>query len=132
MEKKKIKVIEMKLKIHKNIIYSKTHHEQIVNMNEFKLKTNQKFIKIIPTENDELYKIITETKTEYKKGQKKKIRFFEDLFNINDRAEETETETEDSEDSEEETDPEPKKIDWVENYKNSKQVDHSSDNWLER
>ena len=27
---------------------------------------------------------------------------------------------------------ESKKIDWMESYKNRKQVDHSSDNWLER
>ena len=127
MENKK--VIEINLKIHKNIIYSKIQHEEIVNIDEFKLKTNQKFIKTTPTENYELYKIITETKTEYKKGQKEKIKFFEYLFNINNRAEETETETEDSE---EETEPEPKNIDWMESYKNRKQVDHSSDKWLER
>ena len=141
MENKK--VIEIKLKIHKNRIYTKIHHEEIANINEFKLKTNQKFIRITPTENDKLYKIITESKTEYKKGQKEKIKFFEYLFNINNRAEETETETEDSEDSEEETEtetedseeetePEPKNIDWLESYKNKKQVDHSSDKWLER
>ena len=120
MENKK--VIQIKLKIHKNIIYSKIQHEEIVNIDEFKPKTNQKVINTTPTENYELYKIITETKTEYKKGQKEKIKFFEYLFNINNRAEETETETE----------PEPKNIDWMESYKNRKQVDHSSDKWLER